>query len=336
MAEHIFSTTEEITDHYPFLATIKFNKLKPSMKFVERRYIPELMDSATWADLLTQLDDIPGADDEWKELIDRVRDACAYLIALHYIPHGNVGIGEMGLQVENSEEFKPASKDRKNDLMRGIHEQAIDHLDLSIKWLNQNSTYFTDYAASDLFDASQASLINDPGTFSEFYPLGSNRWVWRLIKPWKDKIEKSRILGVLGKDYHTELITQVKNDSLTDENKLIQYQAQRALAMLTMDAAMVNLSIRIDETGVSVYNNASQPANDLRTTAEIQRMQMAQNRCQLEGKHALSSIESELQANAAANKYATFFNSDAYTAPADATVLNDTDENPNPGYFNAL
>lgn len=337
MADHIFSNTTEIAEHYPFLKTITFDRLKPSMKFVERRYSKELMDATTWGTLLDEIDDIPGATAVWKELIDRTRDAFAYLIALHYIPHGNVGIGEMGLRVENTEGHAPASKDRKNDLMRGIWEQAVDHLDMVIEQLNANLNTFTHYASSDQYTENTKSLINDSKTFNDFYPIGTNRWVWRMLRPWRTKAEQSKIIGTLGATFHTELITQAKADSLSPENQIIYKKAQQALAYATIDLSAINLSLRIEEGAVSVYNNASQVANDLRTTADMERTDRARKYCASEARRLLVEIENTLRSEASATKYATFFNSDSYVAPADTTDLNDiTDKDYNPGTYNAL
>ncbi len=336
MAKHIFETAEKIVEHYPFLKTITFDRLKPSIKFVERRYQPKLMDATTWGALLDQVDTVnPGT--VWTELIDRTRDAFAYLTALHYIPHGNVGIGEMGLQVEITESHAPASKDRKNDLMRGIWEQALDHLDIVIEHLNANLATFTDYATSDQYTENTKSLINDAATFNDFYPIGTNRWVWLMLKPWRDKTELSKIAGTLGTDYHNELVVKIKADGLLAEDEIILEKARRALAFATIEASAMNLSIRIEEHAVTVYNNASQVANDLRTTVEIQRVEKAQNYCKKEALQILKDIETTLRTEASVSKYPTFFASDAYIAPEDAVVLNDTtDKDHNPGTFNAL
>jgi hypothetical protein len=337
MASHIFTTIEEIAEHYPFLETLEFNRIKPSVKFVERRYIPELMDSVTFGTLLDEIDDIPAASAQWKELIDRTRDACAYLVALYAIPHLNVGIGEMGLRVEVTDMHQPASKDRKNDLMRGIWEQATDHLDLVIDYLNANIATFTDYASSDQYAANTKSLINDASTFNELYAIGTNRWVWRMLRPWRNRAEESRIIGTLGKEYHAELITQAKAGSLTAENKAIYTLAQQALAFATIEISALHLQLRFEEGGVTIYNNASQPVNDLRTSAEIERVNLAVKKCQQQARSILSRIEKELRSNASASKYTTFFNSPAYVAPSEAVKLNDvTDPDHSPGTFNAL
>ena len=76
--------------------------------------------------------------------------------------------------------------------------------------------------------------------------------------------------------------------------------------------------------------------NDLRTSVDHARNNEIKHITKLQAEEILQGIEDELQANASATKYATFFNSDTYVAPEDATTLNDTEENPTPGYFNAL
>jgi hypothetical protein len=337
MAAHIFENSPTIIEHYPFLKTITFERLKPSVKFVERRYSQRLMDATTWGTLLDELDQLERSSAVWKELIDRARDAFAYLTALHYIPHGNVSIGEMGLQVEITDSHAPASKDRKNDLMRGIWEQAQDHLDMVIEQLNANLDTFTDYAASEQYKTNTKSLINEAADFNDFYPIGSNRWIWRMMMPWRDKAEQSRIIGTIGSDYHAELITKTKAETLLAEDTAIVQKAKQALAFATIEMSAMNMSIRIEEHSVSIYNNASQAENDLRTTAEISRVEIVQKHCRSEVRRLLREIENTLRAEASATKYATFFNSEAYTAPADITQLNDpTDKDHNPGTFNAL
>jgi hypothetical protein len=338
MADHIFNTTEQIIAHYPFLNTTPFDRLKPSMKFVERRYIPQLMDSNTWSTLLQKLEDDPIAD-PWKELVELTRDACAYLIAAHWIPHGNVMIGAQGLQVAKSDTMVPASKDRKNDLLRGIHEQATDTLDLIIEHLHANLNTYSDYKNSDLYAEHTKSLIGSSIEFTNLYPIGTNRWVWRQIVPWRNKAELSRIIGTLGEDYHKELVMEangVDGAELDAVNEPIFKMARQALAFATIELAILHLGLRIEEHGVTVYNNASNATNDLRTPAEIERTKLAAEQAKAESDRLLQEIEKELRENASATKYATFFNSEAYVAPEDVTVLNDTELNENPGNFNGL
>lgn len=331
-AAHIFTTADQIIEHYPFLPTIKYEKLLPSIKFVERRYIPELMDDTTFAGLLTQMGEASPAE-PWAKLIELVRDASAYLVAKHYIPHGNVQIGQNGLMVDMAEGQAPASRDRKNDLIRGITTQAIDTLDLVIAHLEANVDTFTAYASSEIRTKQNASLIRTATDFNERYNIGTNRWVWRMLRPWRDKAERSRIIGTIGQDYYDELITQRNAGTLTPENKVIFTKAADALAYATMQHSIMNLSLTIDETGVTVYNNPSQPTDEMRTTAEIKRIELAATRCQHECDRLLEEIEKELDANASAEKYATYFASDKYTAPADAVNLNDPTEQ---SFFNAL
>lgn len=337
MAANIFNSTDEITPHYPFLKTINFERLLPTVKFVEHRYQPELMDDDTYAAILTALDDLENASEEMKKLVGYTRSAFAYLVALHYIPHGNVSIGEMGLQVHESEEIKPASKDRKNDLMRGIHEQAMDSLDLVIEYLNKTAslTVFPDYFNSDFPETSTAHIINTAKEFNSIYPIGTNRWIWRKLKPWLIKAE-AKVVAVLGADYFNELITEARAEALTSDNLAIYQDAQKALAYATIEICLTHLSIRISDDGVTVYNNASNPVNDLRTTVDHDRNNAIKHESKIQSQEYLRKIETELQTNASATKYPTYYNSDAYVEPEDEETINDITDDPNPGYFNAL
>ena len=320
-AKHIFETTEQIREHYPFLPTIAYARLKPSIKFVERRYIPELMDSTTFASLLTQMGEEAPAE-PWAKLIELVRDAGAYLVAKHYIPHGNVQIGANGLMVDMTEGQAPASRDRKNDLLRGITTQAIDTLDLVIEHLEANVATFTDYADSDIRKRQKRSLISTATQFNDLYPVGTNRWIWRMLIPWRDKVEQARIVHTLGEAYYTELLTQHHAANLSTDDEAIFAKAAEALAYGTMEKAMMNLSITIEEMGVTVYNNQGQALEEMRTTAEIQRIEKATAIARQESQRLLTAIQKELDTNASASKYTTYFNSPTYTAPDDQPDLN--------------
>ena len=332
MATHIFDDIATLAEHYPFLKSVNYSAVKPHIKFAERRYVPELMDDITFGTLLDESDDIPAADARWQSLIEYTRDALAFLTVMHYIPHGNVRLGQGNLVVDDSDRTKPASKDRKNDLHRGIHEQAIEHLDTVIKHLNANTDFFTDYAASDQYEASRASLINFADEFNNLYPIGTNRWAWRSMKPWKNQAESGRIIDTLGQDYYDELITQAKAGTLSTENAPIFAKAQRALAFSTIEMSLDNTAIRIEEGAITVYNNASQPVNDIRTTASASVMDNAIKNARDEAKKLLGEIDATLKADASATKYATYFNSSKYVAAADATVINEEDDK----IFNAL
>lgn len=323
MAANIFEDIDTLKEHYPFLSSVPFSRVKPHMKFAERRYIPELMDEVTWGTLLDELDDIPAADPRWKSLIEYTRDAMAFLTTLHYVPHGNVSLAQGNLVVADSDRSKPASKDRKNDLMRGLLEQSVEHLDQVIKHLNANTDFFTNYAASPQYEASQASLINFSDEFNNLYPLGTNRWAWRSMKPWKRKAEKTRIIGTLGQAYYAELIAQAKAGTLTTENTAIYEECREALAFATVEASLENMAIRIEEGAITVYNNASQPVDDIRTNADANTVQKAIDNCKEEASRILRAVEETLRTNASATQYATFFNSDKYVAPADETEINE-------------
>jgi len=332
MADHIFEDIATLTEHYPFLSTVNYSVVKPHIKFAERRYVPELMDSVTWGTLLDESVSGRASDARWTNLIEYTRDALAFLTVLHYIPHGNVRLSQGSLVVDSSDRTAPASKDRKNDLMRGVLEQAVEHLDYVIKHLNANADFFTNYAASEQYEASRASMINFSDDFNALYPLGTNRWVWRSMKPWKNRAESSRIIATLGPPYYNELLTQSKAGTLSTDNAPIFAKAQAALAFATIQLALENTAIRIEEGAITVYNNASQPANDLRTNASANTAQNAIDNARDEASKLLSEIEKTLLAEASATKYSTYFNSSKYVAPTDATAINEATDK----IFNAL
>jgi hypothetical protein len=332
MADHIFTDITTLQEHYPFLSTVEFSVVKPHVKFAERRYIPELMDDVTWGTLLDEIDNNRISDARWTALIDYTRDALAFLTTMHYVPHGNVRLAQGNLVVTDNDRTKPASKDRKNDLMRGLLEQSVEHLDQVIKHLNANTTFFTNYANSTQYEASQASLINFADDFNELYPLGTNRWAWRSMKPWKRRAEKTRIIGTLGQTYYNELIAQSKAGTLTADNLAIYDECREALAFATVEGSLENMAIRIEEGAITVYNNASQPADDIRTNANATTVQKAVDNCKEEATRIMRSVEDTLRTDASATKYPTFFNSTKYVAPADQTEINEEGDT----IFNAL
>lgn len=146
------------------------------------------------------------------------------------------------------------------------------------------------------------------------------------MKPWKNRAEKSRIIGTLGDAYYAELIAQAKAGTLTADNQAIYDDCRQALAFATVETSLENMAIRIEEAAITVYNNASQPTNDIRTNAESATVQKAIDNCRSEANQLLSGVEKTLRTDASATKYATFFNSDTYVAPASAEVINEEDD----------
>lgn len=335
-AKHIFANVQEMQAHFPFDGSFEFYELESDLALVEEKFFREdLLGNETFDALLGYLgDDNFPAGGHWEELLRRLRDIGARLTALYHLPASNVKYTNAGLLVTRSEGSSIASDNRTKDLKLSIVHKSQELMDLLVRYLNRNTAIFTDWAVSENRKEYAALIIPDALTFSKYYSIEDNHWIFRRLRPYLLEVENTYLEETLSADYLTELRREIEEDTVTSDSEKVISLIRPMLANLTMAEAIPRLSIDISPRGIILFSNERGNYDESFMPAEETRMKQLIDKAKATARSQRFRLQTYLDENASSSKYQTYFESKVYTDPNDEFDWgNDPDDEERNGFY---
>ena len=330
--KHLFKTTEQIQTFYPF-GKIKFHELEPDLDLVEKKYLRnDILDDTTFESLMDKADAGTTAGAEWDELIRLCRNPIAKLTALYHLDEANVDYSSVGLLVARTDKSVPASDNRTKSLRLSLMHKTQDMFGLLVQYLEGNTAVFTDWATST---ERKKTLVKDARTFSRYYPIDENRWIFRKIEPFINEVETTYLEELIGSDYVDELRDELYTDSLTEDNELLLEKLMPVICNYAMLLAIPRLSIDMSPRGIILFSNERGGYDEAFTPAPDNRVQLLMNKADTTANNYACKVTDFLNENASETKYRTYFSGPAYQDPnIDINDFgNDPDDEDRNGYY---
>lgn len=246
----------------------------------------------------------------------------ATLGILAYIPTGNVIISDSGIFMSQEETLKPAALWAKEELQEFLKTTGYSDLEALVDFLIDNSDDYPAFAAADAYKKFRGHFVSFTSEFNEIYDINASYRTFSRIKSVCHNVENDTIKGLIGTEYFEELIEKITDgDANADDKKAIQ-MIQRAVVFLSIAEACDTLPIEFTDEGLIIRSINSNNVNRLTAAAPQSSLTLKKNYALNKGNEYLLEVKNYLNKNASSIKYATYFNSTAYTNPTTITITN--------------
>ena len=131
--------------------------------------------------------------------------------------------------------------------------------------------------------------------------------------------------GAISTALYDTIITELLANSVSAENQAILDLVRPAIAHLTFAESALELSLTVDDRGITVFSNPFADMIENREAVDMARLQKLIDQAKEHGMMYLKNAEDKLQADATAVVYPDFFGSDNYNSSYTGKFVNDSD-----------
>jgi hypothetical protein len=322
----LFKTTAEIKKYLAVNINTKFESIKPDIDQVEESIIKNYLSPEQYLDLHTKYNGSTplGTDDQ--KLLEKVQLPLINLAYAKYLPLNQVRISDAGVQIASTTTEKTAWEWQIRDLIEGFNQKGFDGLEALLSFLEENKATYTLWAGSDSYTEFKQYFINSAKEFDKYYKINKSRLSYLSLESIIKKVEDFSIKPALGTDFFKEIKAKIKaGTAFSEEEQEVIDLMNPAIAHLTIAKACTELRVEFKGNSFVVHQFAtagtkSNPAGDEMIFAK-------RKQAEIDGNAYLKDLVDFLNKKASETKYATYFNSDKYIAPADGDggVFNNDD-----------
>mgnify|MGYP000672281949 CR=1 FL=1 len=260
-----------------------------------------------------------------KALLPYVQKPLASLAVYSYMQEGGVSIEDQGIIVDRD---KTAFQWQQNKAEKHYLESAYQSLDRLISYLITNKEKFSSWQDTLYHNIQDGLLVNSPREFDKYVAIKSSYRTYGAMLSVMSQVETRFIKPVLGEGLFTSLKGDLVDPS-PDNLALLQF-IKPAVCHLTIADSIEDLNFEISGNGAFVHSLRTNVGN-IKESARPQAFDLNSFsvKHKKKGEEWLSLLLSFLNANASADKYAEFFNSDQFESEEDYASLRAQDENSN-------
>lgn len=296
----LFSSTEELIVHADVLEGFDFAPFVGPLKTVDRMYILPAISLELYADLKAKAEAAtPTLNAKEKIVFELLQEAEAKLAFWKWLPRGMVKISSSGVHIVTSENSKAAFQWMTDELARSWIEEGFSALEDALKFLHANLDDFAAYKNSDTYKENYSGFVNTATEMNEHFTMAMPRVTFLQTSAIRRRLERELIRPVLGEALAEQVITQIKDNNLSAANKKIIGFIRAAVVNHTISRAVVELSITIDDRGITLFRNKESLTTNVRVPAEDNRLQHLMNSTRSAGDGYLSLLKYHLQKFAA-------------------------------------
>lgn len=295
--------------------------LSRAEKEIRRILTDDLFDS-----LLAMYDDGTIADpgnEHAQAILPYVQKPLLLLAIYDFLLEGHATVSDGGIQVANRD--KAAFRWQQEELKASYIEKAYLAMDDLIKYLNRNKVDFADWEASSAYTLTREFFINDPDTFQRWVNIRESYRMLVVLKPSMRNLEESKFKELLTPTLYADIKDGIKSDDLTPEETALLKFIEPAIAFLSMADAIETMHIELTADGGYVKSLAKTETSNLETqAAKDAQLRSYYDKLRQKGDMWVNDLNVYLNANASAQKYASYFESTNYKNPEVAATPIDT------------
>lgn len=255
----------------------------------------ELMDALVTA---YQAAPVTPLASKWSTILPYVQRCVSELAISLYIPKKGLGnLGQEGLTQPNGENVKASSGWVAEKMSREYKKGYYKQIDKLLAFLEKNKGVYNEWATSSARTFYKELFVGNTDTFSKWYNINDSRRTFLALVQ-SLRIAEDMVLDVIGEDFYNALKAELNNNSYSDENKKVMKYIERACCYLAINYGLMDLSLTIDEQGVTVMDNTSGRDNvENKKDAGMEVIAAKANAAFQEGTRILSKLKEFLIAN---------------------------------------
>lgn len=326
----LLKTVSELKDFVPLDSRDMPPAIAGALRDVEDHVVASLLCPSLLVWLQGQYD-LPAfsrtGDSLAAQLLRRVQAPIARLGTAAGLPHHQATIDATGVHILTTETSKTAFQWQINQVVALLERQGQRDLDALVQWLEERretSPELQAWAASPAGQRHRGELFTSTAEFQAYENISASRAVFELLGPVRRRLEAFELGRVLGAAFLQELRDQVRTRALTSDNEnLLRTYVHPALAALTIGHATPELGLKLTGNGIELMVARVDDSNAKEADAGLDQLLRGKSyEALVTGGRYLRQLTDYLDRTASATRFATYFASSAYTAPAPLPVRN--------------
>jgi len=295
----IFKTTISLNQYAPIATTTNFISLRQLVANVEEDNLIPVIGEALYDKI--NVDDETSLTDSLKKLLDKARALVAPMVAYQFTSLTEVKLSDAGAQRTATNNFQSAYQNQVVNFKQQNLTDSIKATERLYKFLEKNIEDYPDWTDSDEFKNYRSLFIKTGGEFDNNFRTASPYTNFYALRNFMADVEQSVIKKLLGADLFSALKATEANPDWqhTDAEKDLLISLKKAIAFLSVAAAIPFLDVRLDGNGFTVMNSAAGQNDALtkRSAAEADRMNNYIKACKTNAATYINNISEWLAEN---------------------------------------
>ncbi len=209
-------------------------------------------------------------------LLPFVKRAVAVLTMYEWSKVGGIEVGESGMHRTETETRKAAYRYQEKAYQEDAREKGYDALELMLKFLSDNATTYSGWAATDEAAMHRGMLLNYAGTFRMLTDHQCDRYTFEALRPIIASVQSFGVEQVVPATFWTGFKARHIAGTLTTPEKTVRDLMRKAIAHKALEEATIQHWIRIkagrvvliEEFGEQNQYNATSPTGQLASLSQ--------------------------------------------------------------------
>ena len=200
-----------------------------------------------------------------------VKRALAVLTMFEWSKVGGIEVGESGIHRVETETRKAAFRYQEKAYQQDAREKGYECLEVMLKFLSDNASTYSAWAATDEAIAHRTALLNYGSTFRLMTDQKIDRYSFECLRPIISSVQTLGVEQQLPASFWTGFITRYVANTLTNPEKEVLKMMRKAIAHKALEEATAQHWVTIkagrvyvtEEFGEQNQYNATTPSTSL-------------------------------------------------------------------------
>lgn len=303
----------------PVYNSLTWSLLAAAAEDAQEDYLKPILGETEYDNLETAAASVPytGAT---LALYDKLKRPLAHMTAYLAVPDLDLNITTHGLVVRKDENTAPASQARVLNFRLSQLQKAMSGFDKLLTWLEANKATYTDWAAGEGYTELKQGFVNTTAQFNEYVEINKSRYLFMRLRPFRTKIERTELKGVLGSALYDEIKAQIVADTLNADNQALMEMIREGVSCRAITQGIVGLNLQVNEQGWLVHGIQESTSMNMKRPTDPDQIDAMVTQWNKDADRAFGALRGHLNENASATKYAVYYASDLYEEPDDDVV----------------
>lgn len=244
----LFKTDIEFQD-YSSLSVETFLAIKSIIPTVESKHLIPLLGMEQYQELQTAFYGTDPLTDRIKKLLDLARRVVAPWVAVYYTPKTDVKVSEGGVRRAETEKLKTAFQYQLKNFVDANRNEAMDAAEALLQFLEANAADYPLWRDGNGNKEYRKLFIKTATEFNTLFATASPHSNFMILKTKMVDVEDIHIQKTIGSTIFQTLKTKTTapGGTLTDKETELLFAIKKAIAAMTVSAALPFIHVKMDE-----------------------------------------------------------------------------------------
>lgn len=235
-----------IKQHLPVRGDFDINLILPFASDVEQEVIIPVIGQELYDQLNFDYNN-GGLSVPHAAVLVEIQKAMAPLLLLYGKDVVAVKISNNGMTITTDEHTKTAFEWQIVRVERTLNRLGWNRVEHLLAYMETNKVSLPLWTGSSAYPLSRECFINSATEYTKYNAkLEGSRQLFNRLKPTMLEVEETEVQAVVGAELYHELKEAVLNNSLTAAHQALMPSIKRAVAHLTLAAALPEMQVAID------------------------------------------------------------------------------------------